>query len=67
MENYKLEAKTQGNTVKILALETKIEIITIGTFQYEQKIPEITEIGNYEHVKKGKRAYVRVVQSKNLK
>lgn len=66
MENYKLEAKTQGNTVTISALETKKEIITIGTFQYEQKTPEITEIGNYEHVKKGTHTHVRVIPNQQL-
>lgn len=67
MENYKLEAKTHGNITTLSALETKTEIINIGTFQYEQKTPVITEIGNYELVKKGKHNHVRVTSSKLLK
>ena len=64
MENYKLEAKANGNIITVSALTTKTEINNIGTFQYERKTPVITKIGNYEHVKKGKHTHVRVLTKK---
>ena len=64
MENYKLEAKTNGNIITVSALTTKTEINNTGTFQYERKTPVSTEIGNYQHVKKGKHTHVVVLSQK---
>lgn len=63
MENYKLEAKTNGNKITLSALIQKNKIVTFGGFQFIERRPEIAEIAHYEHYKNGKTTFVKVISN----